>query len=39
MSKIIAANFKMHGDVDFYSSWLKKFELPKQNTVLFLSLN
>ncbi|URQ65526.1 triose-phosphate isomerase [SAR86 cluster bacterium] len=35
MSKIIAANFKMHGDVDFYSSWLKKFELPKQNTVLF----
>tara|TARA_B100000941_G_scaffold262131_1_gene214697 strand:- start:215 stop:907 length:693 start_codon:yes stop_codon:yes gene_type:complete len=35
MSKIIAANFKMHGDINFYSSWLKKFELPKQNTVLF----
>ena len=35
MSKIIAANFKMHGDINFYSSWLKKFELPKQNKVLF----
>ena len=39
MSKIIAANFKMHGDINFYSSWLKKFELPKHNTVLFAPPN
>ena len=39
MSKIIAANFKMHGDLNFYSLWLKKFELPVQNTVLFAPPN